>query len=101
VERFGRVPEPKLAELAARVADYVQEAREHGAGCVEVLVTSPGRQAANGNELLERLEQSAGVPVRLLSAVDEARFGFAGALSATRVGPRRTVAVVDVGGGSA
>jgi exopolyphosphatase/guanosine-5'-triphosphate,3'-diphosphate pyrophosphatase len=101
VERYGRVPEAKLTEVAARVADYVQEAREHGAGRVEVLVTSPGRQAANGGELLARLERSAGVPVRLLTAVDEARLGFTGALSATRVGPRRTVAVVDVGGGSA
>jgi exopolyphosphatase/guanosine-5'-triphosphate,3'-diphosphate pyrophosphatase len=101
VERFGRIPEPRLAELETRVADYVEQAREHGADRIEVLVTSPGRQAENGRELLERLERASGVPVRLLSAVDEARLGFAGALARTRVSARRQVAVVDVGGGSA
>ena len=101
VERDGAIPEPKLDEVAACVAGYVKQAREHGAISVEVLVTSPGRQAANGDELVRRLEQATEVPVRLLSAVDEARLGFAGGVAATRISPGRIVAVVDVGGGSA
>lgn len=101
VERFGAIPAPKLDEVGATVARYVEHARSQGADDVEVLVTSPGRQATNGRELIERIERSAGVPVRLLSAVDEARLGFAGALAGTRVSSGRRVAVVDVGGGSA
>ena len=66
-----------------------------------MLVTSPGRQATNGDELVKRLEHATNVPVRLLSAVDEARLGFAGAVASTHVSPGRSVAVVDVGGGSA
>jgi exopolyphosphatase/guanosine-5'-triphosphate,3'-diphosphate pyrophosphatase len=87
--------------VTACVAEYVKQARGHGARGVEVLVTSPGRQATNGDELVTRLERATHVPVRLLSAVDEARLGFAGGVAATRIPPGRSVAVVDVGGGSA
>jgi exopolyphosphatase / guanosine-5'-triphosphate,3'-diphosphate pyrophosphatase len=100
VERHGAIPESKLAEAAACVAGYVAQARDRGAKRVEVLVTSPGRQASNGRELVERLARATDVPVRLLAAVDEARLGFAGGLVATRISPKRIVAVVDVGGGS-
>ena len=101
VERHGAIPPQKLDQVAVCVAGYVKRAREHGAGDIEVLVTSPGRQAANGDELIARLEEASGVPVRLLSAVDEARLGFAGALAGTHFPFGRSVAVVDVGGGSA
>jgi exopolyphosphatase / guanosine-5'-triphosphate,3'-diphosphate pyrophosphatase len=100
VERFGVIPEPKLDEVGATVAEYVADARDRGAEIVEVLVTSPGRQAVNGHELITRLEDAAAAPVRLLSAADEAKLGFAGALADTRIPPGRRVAVVDVGGGS-
>jgi exopolyphosphatase/guanosine-5'-triphosphate,3'-diphosphate pyrophosphatase len=101
VERYGAIPEPEMAEVEACVADYIAQARDHGAKRIEVLVTSPGRQAANGDELVRRLERATKVSVRLLSAVDEARLGFAGGLAGTRISPGRIVAVVDVGGGSA
>ena len=101
VERHGTIPESKMVEAVACVAGYVAQARDHGAKRIEVLVTSPGRQASNGHELVERLELATDVPVRLLAAVDEAQLGFAGGLLATRISPKRIVAVVDVGGGSA
>jgi exopolyphosphatase/guanosine-5'-triphosphate,3'-diphosphate pyrophosphatase len=100
VERFGSIPEAKLAEVAACVAEFVEQARGQGADPIEVLVTSPGRQALNGQELLDRIELAARVPVRLLSAVEEGRLGFEGALGANRLPNGRTIAVVDVGGGS-
>jgi exopolyphosphatase/guanosine-5'-triphosphate,3'-diphosphate pyrophosphatase len=101
VERFGSIPAAKLDEVGTTVARFVEDARSHGADSIEVLVTSPGRQATNGDELIARIESSADVPVRLLSAVDEAQLGFAGALAGTHVPAGRRVAVVDVGGGSA
>jgi exopolyphosphatase/guanosine-5'-triphosphate,3'-diphosphate pyrophosphatase len=102
VEAFGAIPGPKLDEVASCVAGYVGRAREHGVDRVEVLVTSPGRQAANAVELLERVERAAGVPVRLLTAAEEARLAFAGAVMELPELPATSrVAVVDVGGGSA
>jgi exopolyphosphatase/guanosine-5'-triphosphate,3'-diphosphate pyrophosphatase len=101
VERFGSIPEAKLSEVSACVTEYIAEAHRLGAERIEVLVTSPGRQAANSVELLERLRVAAQVPVRVLSAMDEARLSFLGATAATQTPSRKLVAVCDVGGGSA
>src|ERR1700761_7895097 len=71
IERYGRIPGAKLDEVAETVADYVAEARRCGAEQIEVLVTSPGRQAANGEELIAYLREASGVPVQLLTAAEE------------------------------
>jgi exopolyphosphatase/guanosine-5'-triphosphate,3'-diphosphate pyrophosphatase len=101
IERAGAIPERELAGVADCVAGFVAGARAAGAERIEVLVTSPGRQAANGDELLERLAATSRVPVRLLSAAEEGRLAFLGAVSRTGGLGRETVAVCDVGGGSA
>jgi exopolyphosphatase/guanosine-5'-triphosphate,3'-diphosphate pyrophosphatase len=101
VERFGVIPETKLAETAHCVEAFATQARNLGVDRLEVLVTSPGRQAQNGEELLDRLAAASGVPVRLLTSVEEGRLAFVGAARATRGTTRRLIAVCDVGGGSA
>lgn len=101
IELHGSIPPRKLAATARLVGLYAELARAAGAVDLTVLITSPGRQAANGNELLEVVSAAAGCPTRILSAAEEARFGFAGALEVAAPSPRRRVAVVDVGGGSA
>jgi exopolyphosphatase/guanosine-5'-triphosphate,3'-diphosphate pyrophosphatase len=101
IERTGSIPADKLDETAAVIERFVADARELGVGRLEVLVTSPGRQAANGAELIGRLEAAAaGAPVRLLSAQEEGRLAFLGAVAGTRGPSRRLIAVCDVGGGS-
>jgi len=101
IERSGRIPPEKLEESAALISRFVEESQEMGVDDLEILVTSPGRQAENGPELIARLEAAAPeVPVRLLSAQEEGRLAFLGAVSGTRGPSRRLVAVCDVGGGS-
>jgi exopolyphosphatase / guanosine-5'-triphosphate,3'-diphosphate pyrophosphatase len=99
VEQHGKISERKLAEVESCVRRFAKVARREGAGVVEALVTSPGRQAANGIELVERLTVSAGIDVRLLSAEDEGVLAFEGATRGRFLG-WRSVAVCDVGGGS-
>jgi exopolyphosphatase / guanosine-5'-triphosphate,3'-diphosphate pyrophosphatase len=101
IERFGRVPSQKLDETALVVARFAREAHRLGVERFEVLVTSPGRQAANGEELIRRLAQAANAPARVLDSSEEGRLAFIGATAAARGPSRRLVAVVDVGGGSA
>jgi exopolyphosphatase/guanosine-5'-triphosphate,3'-diphosphate pyrophosphatase len=101
IERSGRIPDEKLDEAAAVVAKFAAEARRLRVQRFEVLVTSPGRQAANGAELVGRLATAAGAPARILDATEEGRLGFLGATAATRGPSKQLVAVVDVGGGSA
>jgi exopolyphosphatase/guanosine-5'-triphosphate,3'-diphosphate pyrophosphatase len=101
VERLGRIPDAKLAEAAQIVTAFVDSAWAEGATQLEVLITSPGRQAANGSELLAALSAASTAPARILSAEEEGRLAFVGALTAAGGMPNRPVAVVDVGGGSA
>ena len=101
VELHGSIPQDKLAAAARLVGSYADAARAAGAVDIAVLITSPGRQAENGNELLDAIWAAAGCPTRILSATEEARLGFAGALEVAAPPTRRLVAVVDVGGGSA
>ena len=101
VELHGSIPTEKLAAAARLVGSYAAAARAAGADELAVLITSPGRQAENGNELLDAIRAAAGCPTRILSAAEEAQLGFAGALEVAAPPARRLVAVVDVGGGSA
>jgi exopolyphosphatase / guanosine-5'-triphosphate,3'-diphosphate pyrophosphatase len=101
IERHGALPEEKLDEAAAVVRRFADEARRRGARRLEVLVTSPGRQAANGAELVARLASVSSAPVRVLDAAEEGRLAFLGATALSHGPARRSIAVVDVGGGSA
>lgn len=100
VELLGRITPEKLALAETTAAELAEQARSLGCARVDVLVTSPGRQAANGEALREALERGSGLPARILSAEEEARLAYTGALSAGRT-TTDSVAVVDVGGGSA
>ena len=98
IELEGSIPVKKLAEARRVVARQVELARSIGCETMEILVTSPGRQARNHGEL--RLALSAtGVPVRLLSGEEEALLAYVGAVEAAGALPA-SVAVCDVGGGS-
>ena len=103
--RGRRAPRPHPGRrswhgAAAVAVELAEQARSLGCATIEVLVTSPGRQAANGEELREALARGSGLATRILSADEEARLAYFGALSAVRSRPE-SVAVVDVGGGSA
>jgi exopolyphosphatase/guanosine-5'-triphosphate,3'-diphosphate pyrophosphatase len=101
VEQLGFIPGEKLDETANVVASFAEQARQRGVHEVEVLITSPGRQAANGDDLLDLLALAARAPARVLTATEEGQLAFIGALEGAGGLVRRRVAVVDVGGGSA
>jgi len=100
IERRGSISAEKIEAAAAAVGDATATARALGVDDLTVLITSPGRQSANGGELARAIARRAGVRVRSLTAAEEARLAFLGALSIAQV-PGHSVAVCDVGGGSA
>jgi len=100
VERHGRITQTKLEKAVDAVAAFAEAALRENVEHLEVLVTSPGRQAANASELTDALAGAVPFPVRVLGSPEEGRLAFLGALDCTAVRPRRPVAVVDVGGGS-
>jgi exopolyphosphatase/guanosine-5'-triphosphate,3'-diphosphate pyrophosphatase len=99
IETYGRIRGEKLRQAAERAAAEVRRARKLGSIAVEVLVTSPGRQAANGDELVAALAEETGIATRVLTAEEESELAWRGALAAAADLPE-TVAVCDVGGGS-
>jgi exopolyphosphatase / guanosine-5'-triphosphate,3'-diphosphate pyrophosphatase len=100
VERHGRLSTARILQTARCVGAYSRSARKLGSRTVEVIVTAPGRQSANGDQLVRELAGATGAPVRVLTPDEEGRLAFAGALAAAR-GLPASVAVCDVGGGSA
>src|SRR6476659_8412293 len=99
LERHGRISAGKLAEATDAMRTLTALAAPHCPDGPTILVTAPGRQAANAHDLVAALERGARAPVRVLSATEEATLSFHGAVA----GARQTawpVAVVDLGGAS-
>jgi exopolyphosphatase / guanosine-5'-triphosphate,3'-diphosphate pyrophosphatase len=99
IERDGWISDEKLAQVQELAARYTVMARDSGADRLEVLVTSPGRQSGNAPELHAALAEATGGRVRQLSAEEEGRLAYAGAVGACRSVPE-SIAVIDLGGGS-
>lgn len=99
IERLGRLTPERIGRSAEAARKEVRRARKLGAARIQVVVTSPWRNAENGGELVDALADSTAVHVRPLTGEEEAELGFIGAVAATPVasGP---IAVCDVGGGS-
>jgi exopolyphosphatase/guanosine-5'-triphosphate,3'-diphosphate pyrophosphatase len=100
VERFGRLTDEKIERSAEAARKEVRRARKLGAVRIEIVVTSPWRNAENGRDLVAALASATGSQVRALSEEEEAELGFLGAVSRTEI-EHEPVAVCDVGGGSA
>jgi exopolyphosphatase/guanosine-5'-triphosphate,3'-diphosphate pyrophosphatase len=100
VELHGRISRGKLAETAESVRAFAGEARELGCSQLEIVVASPGRQASNAGRLIHALARATAAPVRVLSQEEEARLAYVGAVAVARP-EASSVAVCDVGGGSA
>jgi exopolyphosphatase/guanosine-5'-triphosphate,3'-diphosphate pyrophosphatase len=99
IELDGLLSERKIVQAAELVGRYAALARGCGVERLELLVTAPGRQGRNAGFLHRLLAESSAVPVRQLSAEEEGRLAYAGAVAACRSKPE-SVAVCDVGGGS-
>jgi exopolyphosphatase/guanosine-5'-triphosphate,3'-diphosphate pyrophosphatase len=95
----GEVGLDKLAETAIQTRRLATIARELDAEAIDVFVTAPGRQARNGDLLVETIAGATGQLVRVLSAREEGELSFEGAMATTLAG-RGLTAVCDVGGGS-
>jgi len=99
VQRHGRLREPKLAEAEAVTRRFARVARRLDVERLETVVTAPGRQACAA-ALVDVLARATQADVRVLSADDEGRLAYTGALSREARTLPDAVAVCDVGGGS-
>jgi exopolyphosphatase/guanosine-5'-triphosphate,3'-diphosphate pyrophosphatase len=99
IERAGSLPEAKLAETASLAAEYAARAEAHDVEVLDVIVTAPGRQSENGDELVRSLRAATGATVRVLTCDEEGRYAYDGAAAMLDRHPK-ALAVCDIGGGS-
>jgi exopolyphosphatase/guanosine-5'-triphosphate,3'-diphosphate pyrophosphatase len=79
---------------------YAKIARAHDVDRAWTIVTAPGRQGRSSGALVRALAAATGLEVSVLSAADEGRLAYDGALARAPAPAARRVGVVDVGGGS-
>ncbi|MGA2008014.1 MAG: exopolyphosphatase, partial [Solirubrobacteraceae bacterium] len=95
----GRLAEERIDTAIEAMEVYAHFCAASGIAREEVhaVATSAIRDAANGAGLLERVRAATGFPVRVLSAAEEAHYGYLAAVNSTSL---RDGAVLDLGGGS-
>ena len=101
LERTG-VIESALADRAASLtSDFLKRARALGARRFMVGATAALRNAENGSDVARRIQERAGVPVRILTGDEEARLVYEAVVRGLGAPARRSSCVVfDLGGGS-
>ena len=93
----GMLSTAALARLATVLEDYRRDLDERGATLTRVVGTAAARTAGNADELAGLVADVLGRPLEVLSAEEEARLTFLGAVGSDARGRRL---VVDIGGGS-
>jgi exopolyphosphatase/guanosine-5'-triphosphate,3'-diphosphate pyrophosphatase len=100
IERAGGVSDVSIAAAARAVGKLSAVARRRGVEQLDVFLTAPGRQSENASDLVAAISHAAGQQVRVLTAVEEGRLAYAGAIVTAPLPLPDTVAVCDVGGAS-
>jgi exopolyphosphatase/guanosine-5'-triphosphate,3'-diphosphate pyrophosphatase len=100
--RSGALAPGALSRTLLALQGFLASIRAHGVEVCQAVATQAVRQAENRQEVLRQLEDTLGLPVRLLSAREEARFTLQGVLSVLEPEflKNPNVIVFDVGGGS-
>jgi exopolyphosphatase/guanosine-5'-triphosphate,3'-diphosphate pyrophosphatase len=99
VARHGRIPPATADRAAAAVRRFRALADALGAREVVAKATSAIRSAANGSELVDRIEAETGVEVEVISGTEEARLIFAAVRASVVLDPPPALCI-DLGGGS-
>lgn len=95
----GAITDDGVGRLVGAVSSAMRVAEDKGVEDVLPFATSAVREAANGEEVLRRVEQETGVALRVLSGQDEARLTFLAARRWFGWSSGRLL-LLDIGGGS-
>jgi len=95
----GRLSDEAIERGLETLAVFARFCRAHKLGDDQVLAiaTSAIRDASNRDEFLRRAREASGLKIEVLSAIDEARYGYVAAVNTTTL---TDGVAVDLGGGS-
>jgi exopolyphosphatase/guanosine-5'-triphosphate,3'-diphosphate pyrophosphatase len=97
LDRTGRIRGDALERAFEALRDFRAIALGSGVRRIEAAGTSALRDAANGPAFIKRVKRELGITIRILSGLEEARFGFLGAVGGL---PVEHGVFFDLGGGS-
>lgn len=95
----GAIPAEKIEEVCDAVSRFIERTRVLNVEQIAIVATHALREAENADELVTAIEREHGIPLRILTPDEEARYSFRGALG-TSDDPTRPTVVIDAGGGS-
>jgi len=95
----GRITREALGFVSATLSQMAEVIQKLDVVAVRAVATSAVRDASNQHEFLERASESLGVPVEIISGLEEARLIHLG-VQARWPQPQKRVLMADVGGGS-
>jgi len=97
LDRTGRIPQEALDRAFEALRDFRAIALGSGVRRIEAAGTSALRDAENGPPFIRKVKRELGITIRILSGLEEARFGFLGAVGGL---PVDDGVFFDLGGGS-
>ncbi|MBD2104997.1 Ppx/GppA phosphatase family protein [Leptolyngbya sp. FACHB-261] len=98
-QQTGRLTPVAMARGLEALRRCQSIAQAQGAGEIIAVATSAVREAPNGRQYLQQIEQELGIEVDLISGPEEARRIYLGVLSGLEFGNLPHV-IIDIGGGS-
>ena len=96
IARTGTLSRDTVRTVARACRGYAKVGRALGAERAQVIVTAPGRQGRAPGLLVSALAEATRLPVLVLSADEEGRLAYDGAVARARALPGGVVGVVDV-----
>lgn len=100
VDRTGVLASEACERTNATIGEFAAAARSLGATEILTAATSALRDAGNGNDFIERVRQSAGVTLTVISGEQEAELNYLAAIRGLGLDPAASLLIVDIGGGS-
>jgi exopolyphosphatase/guanosine-5'-triphosphate,3'-diphosphate pyrophosphatase len=100
VDEHKSISEPAMKRTARALSSYKESMVEYGVECYRAVATSAVRDAANRDWFVQKIYESTGVRVDVISGQEEAHLSFLGATSEMGERLKEGILVVDVGGGS-
>ncbi len=93
----GRFSKSVVSDLSRQIDDFAIVAKASYVDRIRAVATSAIRNAVNRIEVVNNIKQSTGIDVEIISAAQEAEYGFLGAVFSL---PVHDGVLIDIGGGS-
>ncbi|WP_456408994.1 Ppx/GppA phosphatase family protein [Caldithrix abyssi] len=100
VKQSGLLSEERQQLALQVLKDFKEQAARFGCSALEVIATEALRKARNAESFSQRARQTLNLSIKVLSAGEEARFAYLGAISVFDGFEKQKFTVIDVGGGS-